>query len=239
MGKPPPVRVVQLGMRLLLALLLVTVVLSGAEPPAILAEAVERWEKERHQWSFTQHVREWDGDRLVTERVERYDPTRGTSRRWQLLEVDGRAATAAERRKLENRKNRPPRHSPKPIASHVDLARSRLVSEDATHVSYEIPLKSRNDWIVPTGQIELVVTLNKESRSLERARAGIDSPFKVALGLARVMELELDLAIPPEDANGDIVEPEGTAQAVVNRFGRRIEYTWSDFSRGGSDAAQP
>lgn len=214
----------------------------AAEPPALLAEAIARWEKERHSWAFTQHVREWDGDRLVTERVERYDPTRGVGHRWQLLEVDGRAATPAERRRLENRKNRPPRHSPRPIASHVDISRARVVSEDASRVTYEIPLRPGNDWIVPTGHIELVVTLDKQSRSVERARAGIDGPFRVALGLARVMELELDLTMTPnEDADdADALEPEGTAQAVVNRFGRRIEYTWSDFSRGaGSLAIQP
>lgn len=219
-------------MRPLLSLLLFAAGVAGAQPPPILAEAVDRWEQERHRWAFTQHVREWDGDRLVNERVERYDPTRGTAQRWQLLEVNGRKATPAERRALERRKNRPPRHSPKPIAERVDLARARLLTEDDTHLSYEVPLRSGHDWLMPTGRIELVVTLSKEHRAVERARVEIDGPFTVALGLARVLELELDLTLPPESADGDPGEPEGTAQAVVNRFGRRIEYTWSDFTRG-------
>lgn len=229
-------------MRLLLLFVLFAAASTASAPDStsILAEAVERWEKERHRWAFTQHVREWDGDRLVTERVERYDPNRGVANRWRLLEVDGREATAAERRALERKKNRPPRHSPKPIGSHVDLARARVLSDDATHVSYEVPMRPGNDWIVPTSHIELVVTLNKETRSVERARVGIDGPFKVALGLARVLELELDLTMPADDSDrAEPAEPEGTAQAVVNRFGRRIEYSWSDFTRGtGADAPQ-
>ncbi|HYC69794.1 MAG TPA: hypothetical protein VEB66_01220 [Opitutaceae bacterium] len=227
-------------MRTLLSL---AAVLAGiplaADSPSVLADAVARWEEERHRWAFTQRVREWDGDRLVAERLERYDPNRGMDQRWRLLEVDGRDATDAERRALERRKNRPPRHSPKPIASHVDLERARALSEDDTQIVYQVPLRGGNDWIVPTGRIELFVTINKEHRAIERARVEIDGPFRVALGLARVMELELDLTLPPDEKEGEAAEPEGTAQAVVNRFGRRIEYTWSDFTRGSTEPEAP
>lgn len=225
----------------LLILLVCAVVRCSAAPavPPLLAEAARQWEQERHRWAFTQRVREWDGRKLVTERVERYDPTRGNARRWQLLEVRGRPPTAAEARALERKKNRPPRHAPKPITSWVDLANARPVEETAERIDYQLPVRSGADWLFPDGRVEVIVTLNKRTRAIERARVGIDGPFKVALGLARVIDLDLDLTLPPEDGDDPNDQPAGTAQAVVNRLGRRLEYSWSDFTRAPADPAAP
>jgi len=78
-----------------------------------------------------------------------------------------------------------------------------------------------------------VLTINKQTRELERAQATIDGPFNVALGLARVLDLDLDLELPPDDDDKAHAGqgPKGTAYAVVNKLGKRIEYKWTDFRR--------
>jgi len=75
-----------------LAALLAAVLLPAlqAAPPALLALAVRQWNTGKDDWAFTQRARTYDGDnRLIQERLERFDPSKPDNQRWHLLEMNG------------------------------------------------------------------------------------------------------------------------------------------------------
>src|ERR1035441_868847 len=81
-----------------------------AETPPLLAKAVELWATGREDLAFTQQTRFFlDDGKVKAERIERYDPSLPDSRRWRLIEVDGRPATDEQRKKWESSKNQHPR----------------------------------------------------------------------------------------------------------------------------------
>lgn len=225
-----------------LALLLLLPALRG-EVPALLQEVADKLITERERWAFTQLVREFDGDRVKTERLERFDPTRGWERRWQLLRLNGRTPSAKEVQAWSDRKNRARKRPPKAFSEYIDLERARVQSETAESISDEIPFHRSAGGLFPGEKVELTLTINKNTRAIERAQVGIDESFPIALGLAQIIAIDLDLEMPDTDpparAGDPTEQPRGTASAVVKKLGRRIEYQWSDFIRHESPPAAP
>ncbi len=206
-----------------------------ASPTSVLHEIAEKWSDERHRWAFTQLVRESDKKGLVQERVERYDPVRGEAHRWKLISLNGRKPTPGEEETWGKRKNRPRKRDARPLTEYLDIEHTRLLHEDDSTMRLELPLRRSFGWIFPGEKVDVILTVNKQSRMIERAQVTIDGPFNVALGLARVVDLDFDLEFSAGD-KGPAVDPgadppRGTAYAVVNKLGRRIEYSWSDFTR--------
>ncbi|HET7537596.1 MAG TPA: hypothetical protein VFJ90_14145, partial [Candidatus Didemnitutus sp.] len=100
--------------RLLLPLLLLAGCLR-AEVPALLNEIAERWTDERSRWTFTQLVKEYDGQTIAEERVERYDISRGEAKRWELVSINRRKPTPDEWEAWNKRKNRARIFAPRPL----------------------------------------------------------------------------------------------------------------------------
>lgn len=225
-------------------LLLLLVLLPGlhAETTGLLREIAEKLMNERERWAFTQLVREFDGDRVAVERLERFDPALGWDRRWQLLKLNGREPTAEEARAWSERKNRSRKRQPKAFSEFIDLERAQVQAETPESVTYAIPFRRSAGGLFPGEKVDLTLTIDKQSREIERAQVSIDESFRVALGLARIIDIDMDLAMPAEDkpSSADSPEkPQGTASAVVNKLGRRIEYRWSDFTRHEAPETEP
>jgi hypothetical protein len=220
------------AMRLIVFLVLLGAV-HAADAPPLLTEAAERWADVRFRWTFLQTVRETDGNGVVVERLERYDPSRGEARRWQLLKIDGRVPTQEEWEPWNKRKNRSRPKELKPLAEYIDLPNAVVLGEDDRAITYQLPLQRTVGWSIPGDKISLIVTINKETRLIERGKVGIDGPFNIALGLAKVLDLDVDLKLPDDDAPPPAGSPQvrGTAYAVVNKLGRRVEFSWSEFVR--------
>lgn len=208
----------------------------AARADDILRDAVSRWLDERDNWAFTQVAREYDGGKLKRERVERFDPSRPDRDRWELLQLNGRQPTPQEKAELMDRKNKKRRKHTAAIADYFDFDRALFAGGDRQAVRYELPLRSSAEWLFPVDKVTLVLTIDKATRAVTRVQAKIDEPFRVALGVARVLDVQLDVAteLPPPDAptaDPAAAKPSGTARAVVTKFGNRIEYEWSDFQR--------
>lgn len=215
------------GMRFLLALLLFGP--GGAlQAHPLLEQAAEKWMAGRNRWSFTQEVRETDKDGRTSERVENYSPARGPERRWKLVSVDGRTPSSEEVEKWERRKNRRQPRPARPLEHYVDLARAEVAHEDEQRIDFRLPLRRPAGWLASGQQVVLLISVDKEARSVTRVQAGLDGPLNVALGLAQVVHFDLDLETSPEAA-GEGSGPEGAVYATVNRLGRRIDYAWRDF----------
>jgi hypothetical protein len=212
---------------LIIAAVSLPTILPAADAPPLLTEVADKMADQRQNWAFTQVARETGGNGEVLERVERYDPSRGAAHRWQLLKLNGRTPTTQEVADWSERKNRKKGKAPKTLEDYADLSQAKVQAEDKNTVTYQIPLRSSAGGLFPGNKISLTLTVNKESKEIEKAKAGIDGPFKVALGLAKVIDLDLDVEVPNADGN----KPKGTASAVVNKLGKQVEYHWSDFTR--------
>jgi hypothetical protein len=181
-------------------------------------------------------VREFQGGQLKEERQERYDPSKPGIARWELISINGAPPTEERRAEWQKRKTRKRPNPGKPLGQYFDFEESRVVIESDRIVRYNVPLRSNNRWLFPLDKVVMWVTVNKAAVAIEEVRAQIEEPFKVALGIARVMDVEFDLQVNPSEQEGDqsnpaMAKPDGTARAVVNKMGERIEYAWSEFQR--------
>jgi len=207
-----------------------------AATPALLGQAVDKWIGERNQWAFTQHVREFDGGKVAEERVERYDPSRPDARRWQLLSVNGQPPTDERRAAWQERKMKKRLNPGKSLGGFFDFEQAAVTGETGRVVRYRLPLRNDHSWLFPLDRVNVEVTVNKATRAIDQIEAGIDEPFRVALGLGQVMDIDFDVQMNPsakrgEKDNPQAAKPDGTATAVVKKLGERIEYAWSDFKR--------
>jgi hypothetical protein len=212
---------------------------AGAETPPLLDDALKKWLTGTDDWAFTQRARSFDNDKVKLERVERYDPSRPDNRRWELLEVDGKPPTPAQRDYWQQRKNKKPRRkTEKPIDQYFDFDRAAVVQETPETVRYVVPLRKEATRFVPVEKIVVEIVVNKANRAVEQVTAGMKEPFRVALGLAKVTDMGLDVRFIEDDfeaeskpAESKPTEASGTAHVVFFKFGDRAEYAWSDFKR--------
>ena len=204
----------------------------AATDNALLVQVANRWFAERGHWAFTQRVREFQGKTLKQERVERYDPSQRWVSRWQLLSINGHKPTPREWSEWDARKNRKHRKHPKDIDSYFDFADARVLDETAGAVRYELPLRSSVEWLFPINKVDLLVTIDKHPPALQEVHARISEPVRVALGLAHVLHIDLDVQMDsPAPADPADAKPSGSGHAVVTKLGDRVEYFWSDFTR--------
>lgn len=210
--------------------------LRAAVPP-LLAKAVAQWTAGSADLAFTQRTRFFREDGGVKEeRVERYDPSLPDSRRWRLLEVDGRTASSEQRAKWETIKNGKPRKQVgKAPAEYLDLEHATLLGDSPGSARFEVGLRPEAMRLLAVERIAIVITVDKASASVARIGATLRQPIRVLLGLARITGLEFDVHIEPaaEDAarKPGEVQTGSLARVTMSKLGAPMEYTWSDFRR--------
>jgi hypothetical protein len=211
-------------------------VAAGGAGSPLLDRAAQKWAEEGNRWSFDVLVREVDDGELKEERVEHYDPSMPPVARWALLSVDGHAPSEERRAAWQKSKARKHRKAPKSLAEFFDLENATATGATPEAVSYLVPLRSNHSWLFPVDRVSLTLTVNKTSYAIEEVKAGLDEPFRVALGLARIIDVDFDMKI--DSARPSVLmrgpataQPRGLAHVVISRLGKRIEYTWSDFKR--------
>lgn len=208
---------------------------ASAADVSLLRQVAGNWLDEQDRWAFTQRVLEYDGKVRKQERVESYDPSRGSASRWLLVSIDGRRPTPKEWQEWHDRKYRRAQRPRNSVADKFDFEKARVLEETADSVRYELPLRGNLEWLFPISKVELIVTITKAGPALEQVQARISEPLKVALGLARILDIDLDVQMePPPPQSPAEAKPSGSARAVVSRFGDRVEYSWSDFRRVGA-----
>jgi hypothetical protein len=207
----------------------------GAGSP-LLNRAAEKWMTEADRWAFTMQVREFDHHGLKEERVEHFDPSRPAGERWTLVTVNGRAATAERQAAWRETKARKHQHEWKSLSAYFEFDNATLVGALPQALRYRLPLRSNHNWLFPVDHIVLTVTVNKATAAIEQVEAGLEKPFGMALGLASLLDVDLDMKMnssePLAAADGPAdAHPAGLAQIVIVRLGKRVEYTWSGFRR--------
>lgn len=208
-----------------------------AETPPLLAKAFEQWADGREDLAFTQQSRLFlDDGNVKEERLERYDPSLPDSRRWQLIEVDGRPATEEERRKWETKKNGKPRKKViKAPAEYLDLEHAVLLGETPASARFEVSFRPEVARLIAIEKIAVVITVDRESGRVARIAATLRQPIRVLLGLARITDLDIDvrMELPDDDSaeKSGSVQTGSTARVAMSKLGNPMEYNWSDFKR--------
>ena len=208
----------------------------AAEPP-LLAAAVQRWEAGKEDWAFTQTSRPIGADgRPTGMRVERYDPSLPDDRRWQLLEVDGRPPPPTEREAWERRKNgRPRKHANRTAEDLFDFEHATVAAAEPASVTYAVALRPEAARLIQVDKLLVKVTVGRRSGMIERVTAGLREPIRVALGLARITDVDVDMHFHPDAAQAgaaeDRIDAEGAAHVALSALGSRIDYEWTDFKR--------
>jgi hypothetical protein len=216
-----------------------------AEVPPLLAEAIQRWTVEAGDFAFTQQTRSFQADGEVKEeRIERYDPSLPDSRRWHLIEVNGQPATEAQREKWESRKNGKPRRKvDESPYEYLDLDRATLIGETPKDARFRIPLRPEAQRLLDVDDIEVVITIDKQSGAIAGVGAVLREPIRVLLGLARITDLDVDFRINPIDEGSanppEEIQPGSTARVTMSKLGRPVEYNWSDIKRVASFVGSP
>lgn len=211
-----------------------------AEIPRLLTQALQRWTAGHEDMAFTQQTRFFLADGAVKqERVERYDPSLPDSKRWRLITVDGRPATAEQRAKWETWKNGKPRKKViKSPREYLDLDHATLVDETSQQARFEIGLRAEAARLLETKNIAVLITVDKEGGGIAGIAATLRQPIRVLLGLARITDLDLDFRIEPGDEDparkSGEVQSGSTARMAMSKLGQPMEYQWSEFCRVAS-----
>lgn len=206
-----------------------------ADPPPLLLKAVNLWTEGQQELAFTQRTRALNDDHSTHyERVERYDPSQPDDRRWKLIEVNGRPPTEEERREIEVKRNRKPRkRAGNPPARYLDLDRARFINETGQTVHFEVGIKAEAARFVPLDKIVVHISVNKTTETIHHISADLNEPMRIAFGLAKIIDVDVDLQFadpsegPPPASE---VTAGSTARVMMSKFGKPLEFTWSDFN---------
>lgn len=212
--------------------------------PALLKEAVDNWSEGKDDLAFTQKTRLLHDDgKLKEERLERYDPSLPDAQRWKLLSVDGKEPTNAQRENIEVRRNKKPRKkAAKPLEQYFDLQNATKNEETAEHVRYNVAVRPETARLISVEKITVELTVDKKTKTIERVTAGLDEPMRIAMGVAKITDVDLDVRFEEEEkpkakakkeeSSNTVADPAtGTAEVKLSKFGNRAEYSWSDFKR--------
>lgn len=205
-----------------------------ADARALLASAVATWASDVDRWSFVQHVEEYGRGGVTEVRVERFDPSRPDSRRWELLSINNQPPSVEQRRAFDARKNAKPRKRLLEPARYVDFDRVRIVRETAETVTLDVPLRGDVSFFIPFEAIGARLEIDRATSRIRRVEVGLVEEMRIAFGMARVTRLDMAFAIEPSTTNATDApadQPTGRASASLTRFGRRVELSWSDFAR--------
>lgn len=219
---------------------------ADAAAPALLQEAFKNWGQGKEDLSFVQRTRFLNDDgSLKEERVERYDPSLPDNRRWALLEVDGKKPTDSQREKIQDKRNKKPRKKAiKPLEEYFDLENAKVVEDSKDVVKYVVAVRPEAARLVAVEQLSVGIAVRKDTKTIDRLTADLSRPMRIALGVAKVTDMDLDLRFDAEEEHPEkekekekaqssdkTSEADGTVRVVMSKLGSRAEYTWGEFKR--------
>jgi hypothetical protein len=235
-----PFYVLRAGLVCVCTSIALTPAVIAAESVALLKEAFQNWSQGKDDLSFVQRTRFLHDDgSLKEERVERYDPSLPDERRWALLEVDGKPPTDSQRERIQDRRNKKPRKKAnKPLDEYFDLDNAKVIETEKDIVRYDVAVRPETARLIAVDKLNVGVSVRKDTKTIDRITAGLDQPMRIAMGVAKVTDVDLDLRFEPEDENPKkntvaekTSEADGTMRVVMSKLGNRAEYTWGEFKR--------
>jgi len=236
--------------RLLLIFTFVLRALSAhAEVPALLNEALQKTLRDTDRWAFTQTLVELDGKGKERQRtVVRFDPSKPYAEQYTPLLIDGKTPEESDvkkyRRRGEKRGERIEKaerdgsedttKTRQTLGELMDIDKATVLKEDATTITYEVPLKKDGNKRFPPDKFQVLARVNKASRGFER----IEAKLREAMRSMLVVKIEsgegaMEFAtIDPKFAPALVaLRGTGAASVVFVPIGRSYDVKHEDFKR--------
>ena len=229
--------------------LLLAVLTARAEVPALLNEALQKTLRDTDRWAFTQTWVEFDGKgKELNRAVVRFDPSKPYAEQYSPLSVNGKPPTEGDlakyRRRGEKRGERMEKaerdgtenttKTRQTLGELMDIERATVSVEDATTVTYEVPLKKDGNRRFPPEKFQVLARVNKATRGFERIEAKLRESMRSMLVVKiKSGEGAMEFAtVDPKFAPAMVAVRGGAAASVAFvPIGRRYDLKHEDFKR--------
>jgi hypothetical protein len=222
---------------LLTCLALIAGAPAGAEPPALVEQALQTMDEIAvEDWFFTQTTVAGD-----TTSVLHHDPTRPESQRWTLVSVDGREPTDEEREKADRDRTRDDADDAEDenegeVRAMVDTESLALIEETASYAVYSFrPVAEDESDAKLFEHVDSTLRVRKAGPYVESLEMRSREPFSPRFGV-KVREFAMTMTFAPVGPD-EIVLPETVrirmaARAfLVKQIDETVEVTYSDYRR--------
>lgn len=155
----------------------------------MLNGALHKVADDLRRWAYTEHrvIRD-SKDRVKSEQIVRYDPSKPYAEQWTPLKIDGKEPSARDLAKFRRRgEDADPdrvvssRKSPPSLGESIDVTRSSIAQETPTHWTFEIPLLKVGNERFPPEKFRVQARLRKEGALLENISVLLRESFRAKL----------------------------------------------------------
>lgn len=181
-----------------------------------------------HRWAYTEHrVMRDDKGRIKSDTLLRYDPSKPYAEQWNPLKINGREPSERDRAKYRRRGEKSASEGPmsggdsdrrrRPaLGELIDLSKSFIATETATHLVYEVPLLKNGNERFPPEKFLVLVRVRKEGVLLENVAVRLRESFRAKLVVkVKSGEGSLDFGAVNPKYPPTLVAIEGDAVASV------------------------
>jgi hypothetical protein len=228
---------------------------AGAEapvPPPLL-DALTKLSQDFDRWAYTETRTSTDPKgKPKGETILRFDPSKPYGEQYTPLKIDGQPPTEKQLKEYQKRGEKRGQRLERDEAegktpsnevgrfringdnAPIDLARATVVSETATSVTYNVPLRRDEKTTLPVEKFELLARVNKERHAFEN----------IAMRLRDSFRMKLVVKVQSGDANIDftVVDPkfvpvmssisgEASASVMFMKFGGAFALKRTEFQR--------
>lgn len=201
-----------------------------AAEAAMLNELLHKSAADLRRWAYTEHrvIRDHKG-RVKSDILVRFDPSKPYPEQWTPLKIDGKEPGEGDRAKYRKRGERgapagPPdavqvgggRSRRVSLGEVLDVLRSSIAAETATHWVFEIPLLKVGNARFPPEKFEVHARVKKDGRQLENISVRLRESFRSKLVLKiKSGEGSIDFAAVDPEHPPTMVRISGDASASI------------------------
>ncbi|MSU50556.1 MAG: hypothetical protein EXS37_15965 [Opitutus sp.] len=177
-----------------------------ATPPELemLGKALEQTAQDLRRWAYTESrvVRDEKG-KVKTDVVVRYDPSKPYAEQWVPISVGGKPPTPGDIQKYRRQGQKAQKRDEtsdtsgrKSLGESINLRTAFVMSETEPVLVFEVPLKKDGNDRFPPEKFQVLVRVNKTTRTLENIAVKLRSSFRSKL-IVKVKsgEATLDFAV--------------------------------------------
>ena len=207
-----------------------------AEVPPLLQEAIRKFTGDVPYWAYTETVVRTDmkgKPEGVT--IVQVDPSQPYAEQIQPLQIEGKKPTLSEVEKFrQQRQKRQDREENQSLGSLIVPEQTKVVSETATAITYEVGLRRTGNSRLPPDKFQVLVRINKPRQELENITVQVRESFRVAL----VAKVKSGLAVlnfksvgPDHPAPLEMIKAEGAGSVLFVKLGANYELHRTEFRR--------
>jgi len=229
--------------------ILVSLFLTTALParmPSLLQEALDKVVEDTDRWAYTQTRVEKDRNGAPKNvAVVRFDPSRPYAEQYTPLLIDGQPPRPDDFRKYRRQGERRGRRAEsaerqgtttyrKTLGEVMDLERAFVLDENATSVTYEVPLKREGNTRFPPEKFFVTARVNKELRAFENVSARLKGAVREKIVIrisAGEGTLDFTSVAPDYPPQLTSIVGTGSGSVLLVPVGRTYEVKREDFKR--------